>query len=126
METQGFCALYSDSGRHLGVSRRAGGKVNPHCLTQVEASQCLSAQALYAEFNRRFAKPAGVKERRSGSAGAKIWIWCFRCSPNVWWARTNCPAAEPVPAIGKTPFRNTVAGCTVTIREHLDGRLSVR
>ena len=28
--------------------------------------------------------------------------------------------------LGKTRFRNTLADCTVTICEHLDGRISVR
>jgi hypothetical protein len=28
--------------------------------------------------------------------------------------------------IGKTRFRNTLAGCTVTIHEHLDGEVSIR
>ena len=28
--------------------------------------------------------------------------------------------------LDKTRFRNTLAGCTVTVCEHLDGRLSVR
>jgi hypothetical protein len=28
--------------------------------------------------------------------------------------------------IAKTRWRNTLAGCTVTVHEHLDGRLTIR
>src|SRR5438067_5060590 len=36
VEKQGlFCALYSDRGSHFWLTPKAGGKVNPHRLTQV-------------------------------------------------------------------------------------------
>jgi hypothetical protein len=34
--------------------------------------------------------------------------------------------AHQVWQIGKAAFRSTLAGCTVTIHEHLDGRVSIR
>ena len=33
---------------------------------------------------------------------------------------------ERIWQIGKSRFRNTLAGCTVTIHEHLDGTVSIR
>src|SRR5438270_82065 len=33
---------------------------------------------------------------------------------------------EPVWQIEKSRFRSTLAGCTITIHEHLDGRVSLR
>ncbi len=40
IERQGlFCALYSDRGSHFWLTPKAGGKVDPHRLTQVGGSQ---------------------------------------------------------------------------------------
>jgi len=80
-----------------------------------------------AEFNGKFT----VKAKEKGTAFRKTsrsdldWIFTIQNERVV--AKDNTVTlAHQVWQIGKLQFRNTLAGCTVTIHEHLDGRVSIR
>jgi len=80
-----------------------------------------------AEFNQRFTVPA--KERgmafRKTSRSDLDWIFSVQTERVV--ARDNTIAfRDQIWQLEKTRWRYSLAGCTVTVHEHLDGRISVR
>ena len=92
----------------------------------VEANRVLGERYI-AEFNGKFTVP----RREKGTAFRKTprsdlgWIFTVQNERVV--AKDNTVTmAHEVWQIGKTRFRSTLAGCTVTIHEHLDGRVSIR
>lgn len=92
----------------------------------MEGANAFLREHYIAEFNRRFAKPAEVKERRSGSADAKNLDLVFSVQTEPAVGQDNTVVLQNrCLQLDKTRSRNTVAGCTVTICEHLDGCLSV-
>ena len=167
-----FCALYSDRGSHFWLTPRAGGKVDPHRLTQVgralrdlgvqmipayspqargrsersfstwqgrlpqelrlrgirtveEANRFLHDEYI-AAFNRRFQVPATQR----GTA----FIACPRHDLDLTFAlqfersvnRDNTVSFQNLTLqIEKVNWRGTLAGCTVTVHQHLDGTLSI-
>jgi transposase len=167
-----FCALYSDRGSHFWLTPKAGGKVDPHRLTQVgralrelgvqmipayspqargrsersfgtwqgrlpqelrlhgittveAANQFLQGHYI-AEFNRRFQVPAAQR----GSA----FIACRRKDLDLIFAlqfertvnRDNTVSFQNLALqIERVRWRGTLAGCTVTLHQHLDGTLSI-
>ena len=77
------------------------------------------------EFNRRFA----WRRRQKGSAlcehGARIWTEMFSLQHERTVNQDNTVQLDNrVFQIEKTRWRNTLAGCTVIVHEHLDGRSS--
>jgi transposase len=80
-----------------------------------------------AEFNGRFtiaAKEKGTAFRKTPRADLD---WIFTVQNERVVAKDNTVTmAHQVWQIGKTQLRSTLAGCTVTIHEHLDGRVSIR
>jgi len=167
-----FCALYSDRGSHFWLTPKAGGKVDPHRLTQVgralrelgvqmipayspqargrsernfgtwqgrlpqelrlagcttvEAANRFLREYYMAEFNRRFQ----VKPEQAGSA----FVPCRRVDLNnifcLQWQRTvnrdNTVSFENLHLqIEPVRWRTTLAGCTVTVHQHLDRTLSL-
>ena len=80
-----------------------------------------------AEFHEKFteiAKEKGTAFRRTSRADLD-WIFTARNERTV--AKDNTVAlGERIRQIEKTKFRNSLAGCVVTIHEHLDGRFSIR
>ena len=94
--------------------------------TVEEANQFLRDRYI-AEFNSQFT----VAARETGTAFRKTsrrdldWIFTVQNERVV--AKDNTVVlAHRIWQIGKTRFRNTLAGCTVTIHEHLDGNVSIR
>jgi len=80
-----------------------------------------------AEFNRRFAKPAAEKGTAFRKCARKDLDWVFSIQTERTVAHDNTIVLQNrYLQLGKTRFRNTLAGCTVTVCEHLDGRISVR
>ena len=80
-----------------------------------------------AEFNRRFAKPSAEKGTAFRKCGRKDLDWVFSIQTERTVAHDNTIVLQNrFLQLDKTRFRNTLAGCTVTVCEHLDGRLSVR
>lgn len=79
------------------------------------------------EFNGKFQ----VKAAGSGTAfrrcGRRDLDWIFTVQTERVVAKDNTVAiGERSWQIEKSRFRHTLAGCTVTIHEHLDGRISIR
>jgi transposase InsO family protein len=80
-----------------------------------------------ADFNRKFAKPAAEKGTAFRKCGRKDLDWIFSIQTERTVAQDNTVVLQNrYLQLDKTRFRNTLAGCTVTIGEHLDGRVSVR
>jgi len=94
--------------------------------TLEEANQFLREHYIDA-FNRKF----GVGAEQKGSAFRRTsrsdLDWVFTVQTERMVAKDNTVAiGERVWQIEKSRFRSTLAGCTVTIHEHLDGRVSLR
>jgi hypothetical protein len=80
-----------------------------------------------AEFNGQFAKPAAEKRTAFRKCGRKDLAWVFSIQTEGIVAPDNTVVLQNrYLQLDKTRFRNTLAGCTVTICEHLDGRVLVR
>jgi hypothetical protein len=94
--------------------------------TLAEANTFLRERYM-AEFNRRFAKTAAEKGTAFRKCGRKDLDWVFSIQTERTVAQDNTIVLQNrFLQLDKTPFRNRLAGCTVTICEHLDGRVSAR
>ena len=167
-----FCSLYSDRGTHFWLTPKAGGKVDPHRLTQVgralrelgvqmipayspqargrsernfqtwqgrlpqelrlrglktleEANRFLRDHYI-AEFNRRFQ----VSPAQRGTA----FVPCRRKDLDLVFSlqfqrvvnRDNTVTFQNLSLqIERVSWRGTLAGCQVTVHQHLDGTLSL-
>jgi transposase len=174
VERQGlFCALYSDRGSHFWLTCKAGGKVDPHRLTQVgralrelgvqmipayspqargrsernfatwqgrlpqelrlhgiqtveEANRFLRDHYI-AEFNRRFQ----VAPAQRGSAfvacpRSKDLDLIFALQFERMVNRDNTVSFQNLTLeIERVQWRATLAGCNVTVHQHLNGTLSL-
>ncbi len=80
-----------------------------------------------AEFNTKFTVPPaekGTAFRRCSRSDLK-WIFAVQTERVV--AKDNTVSiGDRSWQIGKSRFRNTLAGCTVTVHEHLDETVSIR
>lgn len=167
-----FCALYSDRGSHFWITPKAGGKVDPHRLTQVgralrdlgirmipayspqargrsersfstwqgrlpqdlrlreirtmeEANRFLREEYI-GEFNRRFQVPAAQRGTaftacRRGDLDL-IFTLQFERTVN----RDNTVSFQNLALqIDPVRWRGTLAGCTVTVHQHLDGTITL-
>lgn len=91
-------------------------------ITALEQANAFVREHYMAEFNRRFCQAAD----REGDSVPQIGSGLDVFDPNT----ANCGTrqhhrcAEPLSAISQNTLRNTLAGCTVTFCEHLDGRVS--
>src|SRR5216684_858367 len=130
-----FCALYSDRGSHFWLTPKVGGRVDPHRLTQVlrlhgintlEGANAFLREHYIAEFNRRFQ----VRATQSGSAFVPrrsrdldlIFSLQFERSVN----RDNTVSFQNLSLqIEAVRWRASLAGCTVTVHQHLDGSISL-
>jgi hypothetical protein len=94
--------------------------------TLVQANTFLREHYI-AEFNRRFAKAAAEKGTAFRKCGRKDLAWVFSIQTERTVAHDNTIVLQHrYLQLDKTRFRNTLAGCTVIVDEHLDGSLSVR
>src|SRR6201990_1181780 len=167
-----FCALYSDRGSHFWLTPKAGGKIDPHRLTQVgRALRELGVQMIpayspqargrsernfgtwqgrlpqelrlrgirslaaanrflrehyMAEFNRRFQVPATQRGsafvRRSSRDLDLIFALQFERTVN----RDNTVSIQNLRLqIEPVRWRATLAGCSVTVHQHLDGTFTL-
>jgi len=167
-----FCALYSDRGSHFWLTPKAGGKVDPHRLTQVgralrelgiqmipayspqargrcersfgtwqgrlpqelrlrgihtiEAANRFLRDEYIAEFNRRFQVPASQRGSAFTACSRRdldlILSLQFERSVN----RDNTVSFQNLNLqIERVSWRGTLAGCSVTVHQHLDGHLSL-
>jgi len=96
-------------------------------ITTPEGANRFLRERYIGEFNKTFA----VKPARPGTAFRRCrrsdlnWVFTVQTERVV--AKDNTVAiAGRSWQLDRTRFRNTLAGCTVTIHEHLDGRVSIR
>jgi hypothetical protein len=167
-----FCALYSDRGSHFWLTPKAGGKIDPHRLTQIgralrqlgvqmipayspqargrsernfgtwqgrlpqelrlrgirtlEAANRFLREHYIAEFNRHFqmraAQPGSAFVRRSSKDLDLIFALQFERTVN----RDNTVSVQNLRLqIEPVRWRATLAGCTVTVHQHLDGTFTI-
>lgn len=93
----------------------------------LEQANAFLREHYIAEFNCRFAKPAEAKGMAFRKCGRKDLDLVFSVQTERVVGQDNTVVLQNrCLQLDKTRFRNTLAGCTVTICEHLDGRVSVR
>jgi hypothetical protein len=96
-------------------------------ITDVDKANAFLRSTYIAEFNNKFAVPAAQK----GSAFVRIrrkdldWIFSVQHERTVNNDNT-VQCANRTFQLDQTRWRNTLAGQTVVIHEHLDGRMSIR
>ena len=79
------------------------------------------------KFNAKFKIPAEQKSSAFRRCGRSDLDWIFTVQTERIVAKDNTVAiGDRLWQIEKSRFRSTLAGCTVTIHEHLDGRVSLR
>ena len=173
VERQGlFCALYSDRGSHFWLTPKAGGKVDPHRLTQVgRALRELGVQMIpayspqargrsersfgtwqgrlpqelrlrgittlaaandflvehyVAEFNRRFQVSAAQRGTAFVACPRKQLDLVFSLQFERAVNKDNTVSFQNLALqIEPVRWRGTLAGCTVTVHQHLDGNLTL-
>jgi transposase len=93
----------------------------------VEEANCFLRQQYIAEFNRRFAVPAAEKGSAFVRTRRKDLSWVFSMQHERRVNQDNTVALDNrVLQIEKSRWRNTLAGCNVTVYEFLDGTVVVR
>src|SRR5271165_4412183 len=149
-----FCALYSDRGSHFWLTPKAGGKVDPHRLTQVgRALRDLSVQMIpayspqalrlrdirtveeanrflrdvyIAEFNRRFQVPATQRGTAFTACPRRDLDLTFSLEFQRSVNRDNTVSFQNlVLQIEAVSWRGTLAGCNVMVHQHLDGTITL-
>jgi transposase InsO family protein len=96
-------------------------------INTLEQANLFLREHYIAEFNRRFAKPAAEKGSAFRKSGRKDLDWVFSIQTERIVAHDNTILLQNrYLQLDKTRFRNTLAGCTVTVCEHLDGSVAVR
>jgi transposase len=96
-------------------------------MTSVEAANAFLRGCYMAEFNRKFTVAAREQGTAFRRCSRKDLEWVFTIQTERVVAKDNTVAiAERRWQIDKTRFRHTLAGCTATIHEHLDGTISIR
>jgi len=96
-------------------------------MRTVEQANRFLREGYIAEFNRKFTVAAAEK----GTAFRRCWRrdlnWIFTVQTERVVGKDNTVAiGERHWQLERSRFRHTLAGCTVTIHEHLDGTVSVR
>ncbi len=173
IEKQGlFCALYSDRGTHFWLTPKAGGKVDPHRLTQVgralrelgvqmipayspqargrsernfqtwqgrlpqelrlrgfktvEAANRFLRQHYIAEFNGRFQVPPAQRGTAFVPCRRKDLDLVFSLQFQRAVNQDNTVSFQNLTLqIERVKWRGTLAGCQVTVHQHLDGNLTI-
>lgn len=96
-------------------------------ITEVAEANGFLRERYLAEFNSKFRVPAaekGTAFRRTGRTDLNL---IFSVTAERVVAKDNTVAmGNRHWQIDKTRFRYTLAGCTVTVHEHLDGTISIR
>ncbi len=96
-------------------------------ITTVDAANAFLKERYIGEFNEKFsvaAEEKGTAFRRTSRSDLN-WIFTVQTERVVAKDNTVAIAARSW-QIDKTRFRYSLAGCTVTIHEHLDGTISIR
>jgi hypothetical protein len=96
-------------------------------ITTIEGANQFLKDRYIGEFNRMFSKPAAEKATAFRKCGRKDLNQVFSIQTERTVANDNTVAIRDRHwQLDRTPFRRTLAGCTVTICEHLDKTVTVR
>jgi len=96
-------------------------------IANVEAANGFLQERYIAEFNAKFKVAAAQKGTAFRRTSRTDLDWIFTVQSERVVAQDNTVAiAERNWQLDKSRFRNTLAGSTVTIHEHLDGQVSIR
>jgi hypothetical protein len=96
-------------------------------ITTIEGANQFLKDRYIGEFNRMFSKPAAEKASAFRKCGRKDLNQVFSIQTERTVANDNTVAIRDRHwQLDRTPFRRTLAGCTVTICEHLDTTVTVR
>jgi hypothetical protein len=94
--------------------------------TVEEANEFLSTRYI-ATFNEKFSTTAAEKGTAFRKTGRADLDWVFTVQTERVVAKDNTVTiAERNWQLEKSRFRSSLAGCTVTVHEHLDGTVSIR
>jgi transposase len=93
----------------------------------LEEANAFLRERYIAEFNQKFTVPAKERGTAFRKTGRSDLDWIFSVQSERVVARDNTIAfRDQIWQLEKTRWRYSLAGCTVTVHEHLDGRMSVR
>lgn len=96
-------------------------------ISTLEAANRFLREHYIDVFNRKFSVAAEQKASAFRHTSRSDLDWIFSVQTERMVAKDNTVGiGERVWQIEKSRFRSTLAGCTVTIHEHLDGRVSLR
>jgi transposase len=96
-------------------------------ITTAEEANRFLRERYIGEFNRKFTVPAGEKGTAFRRCSRTDLEWVFTVQTERVVGKDNTVAiGDRCWQIEKVKFRHTLAGCTVTIHEHLDGTVSLR
>jgi transposase len=96
-------------------------------ISSVEDANRFLREHYIEKFNAKFKVAAEQKTSAFRRCGRSDLDWIFTVQTERIVAKDNTVAiGDRVWQIEKSRFRSTLAGCTVTIHEHLDGRISLR
>jgi transposase len=96
-------------------------------ITTVDAANTFLRQRYIQEFNQKFTVAARQKTTAFRRTVRSDLQWIFTVQTERIVAKDNTVAiADRRWQIDQLRFRSTLAGCTVTIHEHLDGQVSIR
>jgi transposase len=93
----------------------------------VEGANRFLRERYIDEFNQKFRVPAAQKGTAFRRCSRTDLDWVFTVQTERMVSQDNTVAIrDRCWQLEKSRFRHTLAGCTVTIHEHLDGRISIR
>jgi transposase len=96
-------------------------------ITTVEAANAFLRERYIAEFNAKFTVPAKDKGTAFRKTSRTDLNWIFTVQTERVVAKDNTVAiGDRNWQLEKSRFRSSLAGCTVTIHEHLDATVSIR
>jgi transposase len=96
-------------------------------IATVEGANQFLRDRYITEFNQKFSVAAAEKGTAFRRAIRSDLEWVFSVQTERVVGKDNTVAiGDRLWQIEKSQFRNTLAGCTVTIHEHLDGNVSLR
>jgi hypothetical protein len=96
-------------------------------ITTVDGANTFLREQYVGQFNAKFSVPAEQKGTAFRRTSRSDLNWIFTVQTERVVAKDNTVAiAGRSWQLDKTRFRSTLAGCTVTIHEHLDGTISMR
>jgi transposase len=96
-------------------------------ITTLERANAFLRERYLAEFNQKFTVAAAEKGTAFRRTARRDLDWIFSVQTERVVEKDNTVAiVDRSWQLEKTRFRNSLAGCTVTIHQHLDGLVSIR